>query len=807
MLDLLLADVRHGARSLRGSPMFVLLASLTLALGIGASTAIFSVVNAVLLRPLDYDDSARLAVVRGDGAQSVTPATFLAWKQSSRTMRLGAAESWSPTLTGGERAEALAGIHVTSDMLALLGVRPAIGRLFTAEEEHAGHAGVAVLRYELWQRRFGADRSIVGRTIVLDGAPYTVVGVMPRGFRFTPFWAAGADIGAPLVLDDRVTDDAINSLRTFARIAPGATFPAARAEMATIGARLRAEKPDGIRAIDVLPLQDVVVGQTRPALLVLLASVGLVMLIVCANVAHLQLVRSAARERDYAVRAALGATRRRMVRQSLIESAMLSLAGGAVGLTLGWSGVRLIVALGPSSLPRLDTVGVDGRVVAFTLVVTIVAATLAGLVPALAASRVRVHDSLKEGGRGGGDGAVKVRVRGILVVSEFALAVVLLVSAGLVLRSLSAMLNVDAGFDPRRTVSMIVSVRGTADSAPDRRALFFDQLLERVRTLPRVEAAGLTNHLPLHGDTWRFHFAIEGRPRPRPQEEPSAVFRVVRPGYFQAMHVPLLGGRDVSGADLAQRAPVVVVSERMARRHWPGESALGRRISIDDGHDAPWYTIVGVVQDVQQGDWSEPHTEEMYFPALPPGNGAPSLLNPASMTLVVRTTADAAAMASAVERVVRALDRDVPVSDVITLEQALAEHVTQPRFYVVLLGGFAAIAVVLAAVGVYGVIGYSVTRRTREIGIRLALGASRGAPFRLVVGQGMRLAVGGGAIGLLAAFAATRYLRSLLFGVQPTDPITFALVALLLGAVALAACCVPAWRASRVSPMTALRAQ
>ncbi|MDF1506134.1 ABC transporter permease, partial [Roseisolibacter sp. H3M3-2] len=418
---------------------------------------------------------------------------------------------------------------------------------------------------------------------------------------------------------------------------------------------------------------------------------------------------------------------------------------------------------------------------------------------------------LREGGRGGGDGAGRVRLRGALVVSEFAVALVLLAGAGLVLRSLTAMLRVDAGFDPARAVAMVISLRGTPADAPARRAPFFAQVAERVRALPGVEGAGFTNHLPLHGDTWRFGFLVEGRPAPRRDEAPSAVFRLVRPGYFRAMRLPVLAGRDVTAADEARGARVVVVNERLARRHWPGASALGRRIALgDDPATADWFTVVGVVRNVQQGDWSQPTTEEMYFPVVAPAAGdtaarAAGVLNPSAMTLVVRTAGDPRAAAARVEAVVHALDRDVPVADVITLEDAVAERVTQPRFYVVLLGAFAALAVVLAAVGVYGVIAYSVARRTREIGIRLALGAAPGAPFRLVVGEGMRMALGGGAVGLAAALVATRWLRSLLFGVAPTDPATFGAAALVLAAVALAACSVPAWRASRVSPMAALR--
>jgi putative ABC transport system permease protein len=513
------------------------------------------------------------------------------------------------------------------------------------------------------------------------------------------------------------------------------------------------------------------------------------------------------------LRPALGASRGRLVRQSLAESGVVAAAGGALGLALAYGGVRLLVALAPPGIPRLDAVGVDRVALAFALGATLLAGLAFGVAPALASSRANVSASLREGSRGAADGVRRRRVRGALVVSEFAMALVLLVGAGLVLRSFAALLAVDPGFDARNVLSMQVSLRGTASGDPARRTVFFRELLDRVRALPGVETASAINHLPLHGDAWNFPFAIEGRPLAAPGRGDDAMFRVVRPDYFRTMRIPILAGRDITPREAASGAKVVVINEHMARTHWKGESPLGRRITVDDPAKSPdWYTVVGVVKEARRSSWSEEGDEEMYFPnapsSLPEGTmRLAAFLNPAYLTLVVRTTTDPASLALAVERVVREMERDAPVSDVITMPQAVAEQLAGPRFYLLLLGTFAAVALALAAVGVYGVISYATARRTREIGVRLALGAGRGDSVRLVVGQGVRLAALGTGIGLVAALLAVRYLRALLYGVQPTDPVTFAAVTALLAGVAVAACAVPAWRASRTDPVVALRAE
>ena len=815
-LDNLRRDVRYAARVVRRAPTFTAVAATTLALGIGASTAIFTVVDAVLLRPLPYADSGRLVMMRHGRSESVAAATFLDWKAGARGFeRMAVAESWSPNLTGGDRPEEAPGIRIGADLLPMLGVRPLLGRVFLPEEEHAGRHRVVVLGHGIWMRRFGGDPGVVGRSIPVDGEPYTIVGVMPRGFRFVPLWAEESELAAPLVLDDRRTDRQGSSLRVFARLRPGVTLEAARAEMTAIGERIAREYPGTDAAMAPVLLHEAVVGSVRPALLALLAAVGCVLLIACANVAHLQLMRAAVREREFAVRAALGASRARLVQQSLIESVVVSVGGGLLGLMLARLGVRLLVAVAPAGqLPRLDTVAIDQRVLAFAFGTTMLAALLFGVGPALVASRRDPQIALRDGGRGADDGARRGRARAMLVVSELAMALVLIAAAGLVVRSFESMRAIDAGYDARNVVSMMVSLKGTKQATPkERRAAFFDELVHQVSAVPGVEAASVTNHLPLHGDHWHFPFIVEGRPVPRPDERPFASFRVARPGYFRTMRIPMLQGRDFTTDDEGRRAQVVIINESMARRHWPNESPIGRRLTVDDPvTGAEWFTVIGIVKEVRQGSWTEGQSEEMYFPYLPgPPDGTIPLrlknfLSPVSMTLVVRTAADPAAVTSAIERIVHSIERDAPISDVITMEQAVAEEFARPRFYLLLFGAFAGVALTLAVVGVYGVISYSVTRRTREIGLRVALGSSPTGPFRLVVGQGMRLAAVGIGVGLLAAVATTRFLRSVLFGVQPTDPVTLLGAILVLGCTALAACCIPAWRASKVDPMVALRA-
>ena len=820
-LESVVRDLRFAIRSLRHSPGFTAVAVLTLTLGIAANAAIFTVVNGVLLRPLPYERPDRLVHVRHETMETVAPANFLDWRAAATSFEaLGAAQLWGPALSrgDGDRPEELQALQVTPDLLALLGVRPALGRVFRADENEAGREHVVVLSDPLWRTRFGSDSGIVGRRITLDGATYTVVGVMPPGFRFVPFWAPNAQLAVPFVFGNRRTDRGGASMRVIGRLKPGVTLTSAQRELATIGTRLERQYPGTNPGVVATPLQERVVGDVRPALLTLMGAVALVLLIACANVAHLQLMRAAARERELAVRTALGASRSRLVQQSLVESAMLAVAGAVLGTLLAIAGVDLLVRLAPARLPRLDAIAVDGHVLGFVLGLTALAIVAFGIAPALAASQARVMGALRDGARGASDGVRRARARGTLVVSEIALALVLLVGAGLLLRSFVALTRVDPGFDPRGVVSMQVSMRGTDRVAgSERRHVFFDEVLQRVRALPGVESASAINHLPLHGDAWNFPFHVEGRPLEKPGAEPRAVFRIARPGYFSTMRIPVVQGRDLTPDDAAQGARVVVIDAVMARRHWPDENPIGKRLTTDDAaRDPQWYTVVGVVKDPKQDRWDEPAREEMYFPYTPIRAGADSaprglvtMLSPASMTLVVRGVGGAvpAGLVPSIDRELRALDRQVVISDVITMEDAVGEQFASARFYLLLLGAFAAVALALAAIGIYGVISYATARRTHEIGVRIALGASRTEAFAMVVRGGMRLAGIGLGIGVVVSLVATRFIASMLYGVGATDAATFAGVAAVLAVVALVACGVPGWRASRIEPVRALRGE
>jgi putative ABC transport system permease protein len=797
-------DIRFALRGLRRNAGFALVAVLTLGIGIGANSAIFTVVDSVLLRPLPYGAPDGIVTVLHGGRSPVAPANYLDWRRESRSFQHTAAAQVGPargTLSGRGRSETLGTMNVTADLFQVLGVPPLHGRTFRAGEDQPGAAQAAVLSHRLWQRRFGGDPAIVGQTLTIDGRNHTVIGIMPPGFEFPPFWARNAELWLPLDLSARVSDRNGESLRVFARLAPGVTRAQAQAETTKIWQRLEGQFPGLTKAdVAVVPLHEKAVGHVRRPLLVLLAGVGFVLLIACANVANLLLARSAGRRKEMVIRASLGAGRGRLVRQLLTESVVLWLLGGALGILLAQAGVDLLLAIGPRDLPRFNTVSVDGAVLLFTLGVSLATGVLFGLAPALRLARTELRASVQE--RGG-------KVRAALVASQVAMALVLLMAAGLMIRSFQRLRAVDAGFDPAGVVALNVPL-----PAPDpldrpseevrargaaRRRAFVEDLLGRLRALPGVTAASVVNHVPLVGDFWLRGLEIEGAPSPPPGHEPRAVYRVSAPGYLATMGMALVRGRDFSARDAPGAPGVAIINETMARSLWPGEDPLGKRIRVRDGGPDP-RQIVGVVRDVRQRDWAAAVIPEMYLAYLQnPSTGA---------TVVVRAAAGAgalAAVAAEVQRQMWAVDPTLPASRLEVMERVVSQAIGQPRFQLLLLNLFAAVALLLAAVGLYGVIAYAVSRRTRELGIRLALGASARHVVRMVVGEGMALIAVGVVVGVAAALAATRSMQSLLYGIGATDPLTFALVPLLLAGVGLVACWIPARRATRIDPMVALR--
>ncbi|HEY7112574.1 MAG TPA: ABC transporter permease [Thermoanaerobaculia bacterium] len=806
-LERFLQDLRYGLRLLRRSPGFAAVAVGTLALGIGANTAILSVVDAILLRPLPYRDAGSLVAILMHGTGPVTPGNFLDWGARSRSFEsMGAADLWSANLTGGDNPEKVAALRMTPEIFPMLGVRPSLGRFFLAAEAVAGRDRVVVLGDGIWRRRFGSDPAILGRAIALNGEPYTVVGVMPPGFVFAPFWATQSEMWAPLDLAGRANNREGQSLRVFARLRDGVTLAAARQEIAAITASLEREFPGTNRDVRVVTLLERVVGNVRPALLVLLAAVGLVLLIACVNVANMLLARSSVRRREVALRAALGASRGRTLRQLLTESVVLACAGGALGAALGAWGLKALLAIAPPETPRLTDVRLDPRVLLATLALSLATGIVFGLAPAFHASRLALREALAEGGAAGA-GREGGRLRRVFVAAEVALALVLLVGAGLMLRSFAALRRFDPGFDPRGVVTLEVSVAGTRQAAPGRRAVLYREILDRFAALPDVAAAGAINHVPLAGDIWGWPYAIEGRPPSRPGEAPRAIYRAVLPGYFATMRLPILRGRAVETADTDGAPGVVVINDHMARRRWPGAEAVGKRISLGD---RTWLTVVGVVKDAVQGSWGGELDDEIYLSFLQTRQLMEST-EPSSayISYVVRVPAgrDPAGIVPALRTAVRSIDPTLPVSAVHTMEDIVAGANGRSRFQMLLLGVFAAAAALLAAVGIYGVMSYAVSRQAREIGLRMALGASaRGVLWR-VVRQGLSVALAGAAAGLVAALVLTRLMASVLYGVTTTDPATYAGVAALLVAIAVLASYVPARRAARIDPATALRSE
>ncbi|MEO8125605.1 MAG: ABC transporter permease [Bryobacteraceae bacterium] len=807
----LLRDALHGLRILRNNKGFALAAVLSLALGIGANTAIFSVVNSVLLRPLAYKNPAALVVAQTNGSTTVSPADFLDWQKEAKSFEnLAAAQYWGANMTGQEKPEWVLGIQVSPNMFDLLGVPPLRGRTFVASDDNPAAGRVLVISHRLWTQRFGADPGLIGRVLTLDGKAYTVTGIMPEHFAFAPFWATKAEMWAPLPIAERKYDRGGRSLRVFGRLRDGVELKAAQAEMDIISRRLAQQYPKtNARIFPIfVPLHEMVVGNVRPTLLVLLGTVGFVLLIACANVANLMLARVTARRREIAVRLALGASRTQLVGQLLTESMLLSLLGGMAGALIAWWGVNVLAAMLPAgSLPRQRELGLDGTALAFTVFASLLTGLVAGLIPGWQASKAVVNDALKEGRRGASEGPERHRARGILVACEIALSFVLLIGAGLMIRSFANIQGSDPGFQPRNLLSLAVSVNGTGQSDTAHRAAFYQKVTQDLAALPGVKSVSSINHLPVGGDLWNLGFAIAGRPAPRPDETRSAVFRVVSPGYFRTMELPLVEGREFSDQDKLGTPKVIIINESLARRHWPGESPIGKRMAPGDAESiTEWMTVVGVAKDAKQTNWTAPILDEMYLPFL---QSADYLSSPAaqyaSMTFVIRTAGEPVALAVAARSAVWGVDGSVRVSDVASMEQLVADRLWRERVSLWLLGTFAVVALILAVTGIYGVVSHSVAQRTHEIGVRMALGARKSHVIGLSLREGMWPVVSGVSCGVLVALTLSKLMTALLYHVKPLDPATFAGVGVLMLAVALLANYIPARRATSIDPMQALR--
>ncbi|MBC7931090.1 MAG: ABC transporter permease [Rubrivivax sp.] len=811
-------DVRFALRMLWKNRGLTAVAVVALALGIGANSAIFSVVNAIVLRPLPFRDSERLVQLWGDIRQpgleelELSAPEFTDFRERGGAIfeSVAAYSTQGFNFAGAGEPERIQGAAVTASFFPTLGVEPIRGRTFTEEEDRPGADNVVVISHALWERRFGSDPQIAGKQVALDGRGYTVVGVMPASFHFPD---NDAEIWKPIAFDaDLLSPNNRGShyLLATGRLRAGVPLERAQSEVAALAGGIGGDNPQAYPrgfGAKIRPLQEELVGGVRTSLFVLFGAVGLVLLIACANVASLLLARAASRRREMAVRTALGASRWRVIRQLLTESVLLSLAGGTAGLLLALWGIDVLVSLAPAGTPRVEEIGLDAGVVLFTFGVSLLTGVVFGLAPALSASKTDLNASLKEGSRGSTEGPRRARLRGLLVVAEFALALVLLAGAGLLVKSFARIQEVGTGFDPDGVLTMrLVLPEAKYKGYAEQRA-FYETLFARLRALPGVESVGGNNLIPFGGGGGSRGFLIEGRPVPPGSPHPEEQLRFITAGYFDAMRIPVLRGRDFKDSDVDGAPRVAVVSRAMAERHWPDEEAIGKRFAyagIGRGHDdkPDWIEIVGVVGDIKHRGLDVASKPEIYVPVYQPlfkGFRLPALY------VGIRTSGDAASLTPAVRREVLAIDREQAVASMKTMRQRLAESIAQRRFNMSLLGLFAVVALVLAAVGVYGVMSYAVARRTHEIGVRVALGAQRGDVLRPVLRQGMRLTLAGVAVGLVGALAATRVLASLLYGVSATDPLTFAGVAALLSAVALFACLVPARRATKVDPMVALR--
>jgi putative ABC transport system permease protein len=800
----MIKDLRYALRQLLKAPSFTAVAILTLALGIGACTAIFSVVNVVLLRPLDYPEPGRIVIVRETQLPqfpefSVSPPNYLDWERQTKSYEyLAAYGGANLNLTGEGEPQRLVGVKATAHYFDAYGVKPVLGRMLLPEEDAPGKNHVVVLSYPFWQRVFGGAHDVVGRAIQLNGEPYTVVGVAPAGFGLT----SKVDAWTPMAFKpDEIANDARGGhyINVVGRLRPGVTVAQARAELEVIAAQLAKQYPDSNKGwgIFMMPLQDYSVRDVKPVLYTLLGAVGCVLLIACANLANLLLARATARHREISIRAALGASRARLVRQLLTESVVLSLCGGVAGVLLARWGLDALLALAPTSLPRVTEIHLDSGVLIFSLALSIIAGLVFGIAPAWLAARADVNEALKQGTRGSTEGGARGRLRSALVVIEVTFALMLLGGAGLLARSFMQLAHVDPGFIPENATLLRLSLPQKKYATPEQQTAFADSLLERVKALPGVQFAGVTHSMPLVGD-YVLGFNIEGRPAIAPSDLPNTNYYAVTPDYFRAMGSRLVRGRVFTPQDDAKAPRVAIINETMARQYFPDEDPIGKRINITNGPDT-WRQIVGIVGDIKQYGVDKATSAQSYEPfAQVPFS---------SLNVVIRTNGSPAALLGALRPAVYAVDRDQPIGAIRPLEEIVADSIARQRFAMTLLSVFSGVALIIAAVGIYGVMAYNVVQRTGEFGIRMALGAQQRDVLRLVLSQGGKLIGLGLVIGLAATLAASRAMGSMLFNTSAQDPLTLASITILLGTVALVACLLPANRATKVNPIEALRAE
>ena len=812
-MTILMQNVKFALRLLRKSPGFAFVAVVIMALGIGANTAIFSVVHAVLLEPLPFRDADRLVQVwhvppqtsfPGMTRFAVSAANFLDWqKQNNVFERMALYGGGGYDITGSGKPESIHAGRVSADFFSVLGVQPLHGRVFLPEEDRPGSNHEVILSYKLWQSRYGSDPNVIGRSINLDGDPYVIVGVMGPKMTKPGF----AEVWTPLGLTGK--EAAVRGEHNFlsiARLKPGVTLPEAQAEMSTISQRLEKTYPEddkGWGAV-VNSLREETVGDVRPALLMMLGAVAFVLLIACANVANLILARTFARRKEIAIRTAMGASRARVIQQLLSESLIISLSGGALGLVAAHSGIELLLKFFADKLPRMGDIGLNGSVLAFTFALSIATGILSGLLPAWGMTKGDVNDALKQGlGRTDADSGSS-RTRSALVVVEVALSLVLLIGAGLMVRSLWKLQTIDPGFDEHNVLTLAVMVPKRQFTEPTQESQYFDEVLQRVRSLPGVESAGAVDDLPLVGGSNQ-PVAVEGRPVVAMSEQPEVSVRVATPGYVEAMHIPLLQGRNISANDTADSASVVVISQSMAKQLWPDESPIGRHLKLTFFPDKD-REVVGVVGDVKQtGLDSSAGIATLYWPLAQVAGSATAPWRTLPLSLAVRTLSPPQTLATAVTGAINQVNNDIPVDNVMTLEDFVGETLTQHSFNMQLLTIFGLLALVLCAVGIYSVLAYTVKRRMREIGLRIAFGATLRDIVRLVMIQGMKPTLAGIGIGLIAAFALGRVASSLIYGVSSRDLVTFLAVTILLILVSFGASLIPALRATRVDPLAVLR--